>query len=190
MKRLNAAGLSPQYIHGAGVALLLLTGVGFVHFQARPAVAARAHTRSLDEELKTRRESLQQLQSSRKDAEGRVVALRGQLADRLMHLVPKSHLNERLEQLSRLVETSGMSVERLAPVDTVTSGPFPSLQLRLVGHGPYDACERLMGTLHSTFVDIAITSLRVKATPENPAAVVNLDLELLWYTAADAPGAR
>ncbi len=183
------AGLSPQHVHGAGIALMVAAVGGFAYFQARPVVAARAEVRTLTTQLADEREALDQAHLSRKGAEARVGELRGQLAGRLVSLVPRSHLNERLEQLSQMVETSGMTVDRLTPAETATMGPFPSLQLRLVSHGPFRACERLIGSLHTTFPDTAITSVRVKATPENPDEPVAVDVELLWYTAAEPAGA-
>lgn len=182
--------IPPQYIHGTGVAVLVLATGAFTYFQARPIVAARVHVRELTEELAARKESLQQIQISRKDTEARVAAMKDQLKERLLPLVPTSHLNERLEQLSQLAEASGMTVDKLSPAEGATGGPFPAIQLKLVGQGPYEACEHLMGALHATFEDTAITSLHVRGTPENPGAPVSVDLELLWYTAADAPAAR
>ena len=182
--------IPPQYVHGAGAGVLVLAGIAFMYFQAGPVVAARAHLRELNSELATRKESLVQAQVSRKDTEARVAAMRAQLKERLLPLVPTSRLNERLEQLSQLAEASGMTVDRLSPAEAATKGPFPAVQLKLVGQGPYEACERLIGTLHGSFEDTAITSLHVKGTPENAGAPVSLDLELLWYTAADAPGAK
>jgi hypothetical protein len=188
--KLPMARLEPGHVHGAGVALVLV-GVGaFGYFQARPVLAARAEARALAGEIESQRQSLQQAQSSRKDAERRIGAVRSQLAARVLPLLPQSHLNERLEELSQLVEASGIKVDKLSPADTDSPGPFPTLALHLVGRGPYAACERLMDTLHTTLVDTAVTSLHIGASPENPDAPVNLDIELLWYTAADAPGSH
>lgn len=185
MARVNFA-IAPKYIHGTGVFVLAVAGAAFAYFQGRPVVAARAKVRQLTTELAERRESLQQVQTSRKDTDARVTAAKAQLAERLVALAPLSQLNERLEQLSQLAEAAGMTVDRLTPAEAASKGPFPSLQLRLIGRGPSAACERLIETLHGSFVDTTITSLHVKGTPENTEALVNVDLELLWYTAADA----
>lgn len=190
MRTSQLSRLTPRHVHIAGAVLLMILGVAFAYFQGRPVVAARAELRTLTEELAARRQTLQQLQASRKDAEVRAAALRAELAERLLKLVPRSHLNERLEQLSRVVEASGMRVDKLTPAEATANGAIPSLRLRLAGHGPYEACERLIGTLHTSFVDTAITSIQLRAAPENPESPVHLDLELLWYTADEASPSR
>ncbi len=184
------ARLSPAYVHTAGAALLIASIGAFTYFQARPIVHARAEARALQAELADRRAALQQAQASSRTIAASITSARSALAERLMQLVPRSHLNERLEALSGLVEAAGMQVDRLAPGDVVVTGPFPAVPLQLAGHGPYQACQKLVESLHTAFADTAITGLRVKATPENPDAPATLEVELLWYTAADDTASR
>lgn len=181
--------LAPWHVHAAGALLTLAACAAFGAFLVRPLLAARAQAHARAADLAAQHQSLQDLRSARKDTDIRLIAVSKQLEEQTVRLEPKSRLNERLDQLTELAGAAGLQVHRLSPGVSSEGARHSATVLHLTGRGPFAACDRFVASIHSRFNDTAVITLHLTAPPENTDSPVDLNVELLWYTAPDAPSA-
>jgi Tfp pilus assembly protein PilO len=176
---------------GMALCAALSTGAYFVGVEPVINIQARVEEqeRLIDEQLRIAADSEQLLlQEQTKLAE-----LKRRLNANNVQLAPPTDINRRLDRISRLLESHGLTMQTLDPGTAHTDpelGKFVMVPIRLAGRGSFAGMTRFLHQLLSKeFPDVELRSLNFSApTVGGPATEFEPDkaaflLELRWYAA-------
>lgn len=179
-----ASRMQPWHVDTIGVCILVAVGAVCYVALAQPMLDRRAIAKSQAVEMGAKRDSLTRTRAARQDAEARLIEVRANVNAQSVKLEPRSHVNTRLDAITRLAAEAGIGVNRLAPGITADGPRHGTMTLHLTGKADYHSCEEFVARLHRSFNDTAVTTLRLAGAPES-AEPVTVELELLWFTAPD-----
>jgi len=184
-------------IDASGILVLAGLACAAYFLGAAPVLDARA-------QIEEQRQLLEAQAHNAADVEGRVVQeqkklveLKAKLEATDVPLFPAAEINKRLEKITRLTETHGLSVQQLDPglakLDPI-SGKFTLVPIRIVGAGSFSGVSKFLDELLATaYPDVEVRTMSLSAAADaNPGATptgqpdATFAIDLRWYAAPAA----
>ncbi len=130
-----ASRLQPWNVDAVGVVVILVVGAVCYLLLAEPLMERRGTARAQAVDLGAKREMLARTRAARQESEVRLVNVKAAVSAQSVQLESRTHVNKRLDALTRLAAESGIAVGRLAPGPTADGARHGTMTLLLTGKG-------------------------------------------------------
>lgn len=193
-RRVDALGILAAIALTAGAAVLTLG----------PKLLSHTPTRAEQQaELDARRKEALDIERQAETAHKNLEDLKSQSAV-AVQLKPASTINQRLGEMADLAVPLNISILQLAPGPAAPPPPAPAagapapaptepkatiVPIKLAGTGAYADVSLFLHTLHDTFRDTALSSLKLTAQPDpkqSEKQIASFSIDLSWYAAPAA----
>jgi len=122
-------------------------------------------------------------------AKAAIVSARATLAAAApLHAV--SSQNERLAQLTRTAEASGLLLVEMQPGGASWDRRFGAVPIRMTGSGGYEAFTRFLVHLASDFPDVRVAGFSLAGQPGETRSPSTYTTELIWFTLPEGSPSR
>jgi Tfp pilus assembly protein PilO len=182
MKQSYAANFSPWRIYAAGALICAALSAGAYAAGVRPAVRRRAVQVAHQTELRARKQKAANLAGQLNTARSQLAAVNETLRSRSLRLQPAELVNERIDSLTTLADTTHLMLDDLRPGTTSETADYKTVQILMAGSGTYPNCAAFLHNLRRSFPDMAVRSFETtnnSASPDAPAATFQFDL--IWH---------
>ena len=184
MKQTPAGKLSPWRIYLCGAVVCAALSAGAYLAGVRPAVRRHAEQVARRAELRDRKHKAAGLAAELQNARTQLSAVNEALRSRSLRLQPASRVNDRISDLTKLTEGSGLTIDEMRPAGVVEGRDYKTVAILVAGNGTYPACAAFLHRLRERFPDMAVRSFETtnnSTPPETPAATFQFDLT--WHAA-------
>ena len=170
------------YVCGAVVCVALTAGAYAVG--VRPAVRRHAEQVARQADLRARKQKAAALANELQSARSQLAAVNDALRSRSLRLQPASRVNDRISDLTKLTEGSGLTIDEMRPGVIAEGRDYKTVAILVAGNGTYPACATFLHRLREKFPDMAVRSFETtnnSTSPDAPAATFQFDLT--WHAA-------
>lgn len=177
----EARGLWSVHAVGAGVAAVLT--LGFYAASVHPLLRQKQTDRALARELAALEARNTELAQEVADLDGQLSMLETRVRQMPLQLKAASRVNERVDDLARLANESGLQVDALQPGAPLERDRFIKVPLRLGGAGTYKTCASFLHALRDRFPDMGLASVELAGNPSAHDGAGRFIFNLVWYAA-------
>lgn len=172
---------------GAILCAALLAGGYFLH--VRPESDARAALDGQREELAVLLDESARERDLAASAERRRSIAENLVASSPVQLLPVSRLNERISELARCAEDSGLRVDQITSGLPATENRARVVSIRFVGSGGFEQAWTFLREIKTSFVDTSVSAFRVSGNPGAHEQPGSISVDLRWFAAPDGTDA-
>ena len=184
MKQTQSGNFRPWRIYLCGAIVSAALSVGTYALGVRPAIHRRAEQVVRHAELKARKQKAAALAGELHATRSQLTAVNDALRSRSLRLQPASRVIDRIAELTKLTEGSGLTIDEMRPGAVVDGRDYKTVAILVAGNGTYPACATFLHRLREKFPDMAVRSFQTtnnSTSPETPAATYQFDLT--WHAA-------
>ena len=176
-------GIKTWHIGAAAVAACAALTAGLWITVVQPGIVEQDHRVDLRNQLSSRRQKAEELNSNLISAKAQLAALQSELTASPLHLSPESKINQRLAAINELATENGLIFQQIKPGAAADASHFKILPIHVEGTGTYPTCTAFLHALRESFPDTAVATLDATAQPGNNASSgIVFHMELNWYT--------
>ena len=185
MKRLPDKTNTNRLIDVAGAAVCVLITAAVFFTGLYPVLERREQMQREHQQLNTKRQRAQRLDSAATRLSHHMTRLREAAAKHELRLAPLDRLNHRLSRITVLATDAGLHIERLQPGQRVAGDHYQTVPIKVSGQGAFSDSSAFLRRLHRTMPDVAVAGVRVAGRPDKapPKASPTFAFDLLWYAA-------
>lgn len=180
---LNPAATWPIDAAGALLCAALVAGAYFIH--VRPESDAKAALDGQREALAALLDESARERDLTASAERRHRAAENLVASSPVQLLPVSRLNERISDLARCAEESGLRVDQITSGLPTTESRARIVSIRFVGSGGYEQAWTFLREIKTSFVDTSVSAFRLSGNPGAHDQPGSISVDLRWFAAPD-----
>jgi len=165
----------------AGVAAcLLLSGAAFF-VGVRPLLAIRDERAAQQQSLRGAIEQANSLVTGTRALRTQLTNVQAALARLEITLQPPATINERVADLTSLAGDSQVEMQAIQPGAISNGNRFAQIPIQISASGTYRATAQFLHRLRERFPDTAVHGFELSATPDDPASIATINLQLTWY---------
>jgi len=142
--------------------------------------------RSYAAEQKTKLADLRERQVALCKSLGRhreqLASLRAGLRKHKIRLESAGNVNQRIAELAKLAEATGLAVDGVQPGEANRLGPYTMVPANVQATGTYPTCVAFLRALKQTFPDTSVDSFDLTRRPDATDGSAGFRVQLLWYT--------
>ena len=176
------AQVKTWHIGAAAVAACAALTAGLWFTVVQPGMVEQDHRVELRNQLSSRRQKAEELNSNLVSAKAQLAALQGELTASPLHLSPESKINQRLAAINELATENGLVFQQIKPGSASDASHFKILPIHVEGTGTYPTCTAFLHALRESFPDTAVATLDAAAQPGSASSGIVFHMELNWYT--------
>jgi len=187
VQRTTLKKLDLFHIDAAGVMVCVLASLAFYAVTVRPFLERRSAMAEQRRELKGLACKASELEAAQAQEQGRLAAVKSDLAASTVRLDSTTHINTRIARLAAFFADFELEV------DDVRTGPVcrglhcDVVPMTIVGRGSYEWYGRFLRGLCAAFPDMSVVKIELTGKPARPSESETFRFELFWYAVSETP---
>ena len=101
-----------------------------------------------------------------------------------LRLESSGTVNQRIAELARLAEATGLAVDGVQPGEAGRLGPYATVPTNVRASGKYPLCVAFLRALKQAFPDTSVDSFELTRKSDAEDGSAEFRVQLLWYTTA------